>query len=163
MDFLHRSTEDADWIRSACHRVAGFLTREYGVMGHAGRVGIDLMVVRDLQGNLKLHTSLEFNARSTLGHVAVSVGRTLGPNQQGLWTLWTRKDLRSAGIPSFFALSNRLDEPVPPDASVTGVPTNDPEWVTQTLSIWTRSDSLEALQQTFLRAGLPGPTASPYF
>ena len=160
VDFLHRSAGDPDWIRSTCRSVADFLTRQCTALEHRGNVGIDLMIVRDLQGDLKLRIPLEFNARSTMGHVALSVGRTLGPHQRALWTLWTRKDLDSAGISSFSALARRIQECVPAHGSVTVVPTNDPEWATQTLSIWTGSDSLEAIQETLFRAGLGDPTAS---
>ena len=51
--------------------------------GYSGRAGIDLMIVRDLDGSLRLRLPLELNCRATMGHIALRLKTRLAPRSVG--------------------------------------------------------------------------------
>ncbi|MGC6418525.1 MAG: DUF455 family protein [Bradymonadia bacterium] len=84
------------------------LTPELMNLGFDGLAGVDCMLVRTPSGEVKLRAPLEFNARPTMGHIAVQLSQRLDSRSRGFWFFFTRNDLESFALDSFESLQAHL-------------------------------------------------------
>jgi hypothetical protein len=149
-------------------QVAHELATPMHAAGFTGPAGLDMMIVRDKEGALKLRVPLELNPRCTMGHVAMALARPLGSRSAGLWLLLNRKDLRASGHGDFGALIAQLEARLPTAYHDTSGPlkqgafaTNDAHHAEQLLGVAivaaTFKDALSAAQDV----GLSDPTQRP--
>jgi uncharacterized ferritin-like protein (DUF455 family) len=166
--FVHRATSDAQWLWHTVRQVAHELATPMHAAGFTGPAGLDMMIVRDKEGALKLRVPLELNPRCTMGHVAMALARPLGSRSAGLWLLLNRKDLRASGHGDFGALIAQLEARLPTAYHDTSGPlkqgafaTNDAHHAEQLLGVAivaaTFKDALSAAQDV----GLSDPTRRP--
>lgn len=164
--FVHRGTSDAQWMWRAVRQVAPALASEMAEAGFTGRAGLDLMIVRDASGAMKLRVPLELNPRCTMGHIAMALARPLGSRSAGVWLLLNPKDLEGTGCDGFEALVARLQARLPTtrydgsSALRQGVfATNDPTVATQVLSCAVVAEELSDALDALADVGLATPLA----
>lgn len=61
----------------------------------SGPFGIDAMVYRDLDGELKIKPLVELNPRTTMGHVSLALAKRLGSGSVGQFRIFTAKQWRA--------------------------------------------------------------------
>jgi len=78
--------------------------------GYDGLAGVDAMVFApDAGGPPLLKPLLEVNARATMGHVALALGRRVATPAAATWHLIGRAELAAAGASSFHAYAERIE------------------------------------------------------
>ena len=58
-----------------------------------GPMAVDMILFRDIHGNIKLHPLVEINARYTMGHIAAKLQKRLSTGASGLWIHIRSKDI----------------------------------------------------------------------
>jgi hypothetical protein len=71
---------------------------------------VDALVYRDEDGTFRLKPIVEVNPRTTMGHIALAVGKQLGPARRGRFVLLSRADAKRAGVGSLAELVADLPE-----------------------------------------------------
>jgi len=166
--FVHRATSDAQWMWKTVRHIAKALVIPMHDAGFTGLAGLDMMIVRDIDGTLKLRAPLELNPRCTMGHVAMSLARPLGSRSAGLWLLLNRKDLADSGHEGFTALIDALQARLPTRHYGTSsslmqgaFATNDVEHAKQLLGVAIIAPSFEDALAAVKEVGLADPTQRP--
>jgi hypothetical protein len=95
-------------LEALAERVGAALAAE----GHRGPAGIDALVARTPEG-LRLVPLLEINPRATMGHVALGLSPRIANGCAARFVLWSRADLKRAGVPDFAALTAALAAALP--------------------------------------------------
>jgi uncharacterized ferritin-like protein (DUF455 family) len=80
-----RLRELVDWLQQ-------HLVPELRSVGFVGPFGVDAMVYRDGDGDLKIKPMVELNPRMTMGHVALALERKLAPGVRGQFRILTRTE-----------------------------------------------------------------------
>lgn len=88
----------------------GFVGDRLAAQGHRGPAGVDALVYRDEEGAFRLKPIVEVNPRCTMGHIALAVGKQLGPARRGRFVLQSRADAKRAGVGSLAELVTGLPE-----------------------------------------------------
>ena len=152
---LNGDGRDPDRLARVCDAVAARVASAVAEHGYTGPVGIDGLVYRDLDGDLRLRPLVEVNVRPNLGHVVHGLERQLVRGRAGLWVLVRTADLRDGD--SMADAVERARQVLPwamkgrPARLCSGVvPTTDPEHAaavgTLLLVSSRRSEALRALE-----------------
>jgi len=96
-------------------------------LGHRGPAGVDALVHRDDDGQLRLKPIVEVNPRCTMGHVALAVGKQLGRRRVGCFKLINQADAKRAGAGSLADFIASL-----PEGSIC---LSDPERASQVVAV----------------------------
>jgi hypothetical protein len=162
--FLFRGTEGARWFRKAAKALATGLLPALNEAGFRGLAGLDMMVVRDVDGRLKLRAPLELNPRPTMGHIALALRRPLRKRAVGVWLLLGKRDVELTSCASFSDLLERLQTALPtihegqPNAVRQGAfSTNDAALAEQTLSLALVAPELADVLDALSAVGLDDP------
>lgn len=99
--------------------VAKALRAACAAHGHVGAAGVDLIERLD-DGVDPLPWPVEINARWTIGHVGLGLGRSLAIGAVGVLLILGPADARDAGR-SLDALARNLETALPPDAGLDGL------------------------------------------
>ncbi len=159
--FVYQAAEESDWLWQTVRTVAQNVSAELARGGFKGRAGIDLMIIRDLEGQLKLRVPLELNPRPTMGHVAHALAQPLGTRATGVWLLLTEKDCARSGHERFTDLVNDLRQRLPTETDSDGVglrrgvfTTNDPNDARQVCGLALVTQDLDEARAVIADAGL---------
>jgi len=165
--FLFRGASGMQWLQRSADTMLKHLHTSLVEGGFRGRAGIDMMVVRDLDGQLKLRAPLELNPRPTLGHVALGIRAALHTRTVGLWLLVTKRDLKSTEFRSFPALLSGLQEALPTrrDEKTSRLSrgvfsTNEASWAEQTFSVVLVAPQVGTIWEALRAVGLDGTVAA---
>ena len=90
--------------------VGRFVGEHLSAAGHRGPAGVDALVYRDEDGVFRLKPIVEVNPRCTMGHIALAVGKQLGPARRGRFVLLSQADAKRAGVGSLAELVADLPE-----------------------------------------------------
>ncbi len=90
---LHGDGRDPGRLDRIVARTAAAVADRVHHHGHAGRVGIDGLLYRDLGGRIRLRPIVEVNVRPTMGHVVHGIARQLAHGVAGLWVMVRLADL----------------------------------------------------------------------
>ena len=104
-------------------------------LGYQGAFGVDALVARLSDGELKIRPVVELNPRCTMGRVALELSQLAAPGSCGRLRFFSKRDLGEKGCKDFGELGEKLDEEHPlvwkdvsPRRLASGwVPLNDPE------------------------------------
>ena len=160
-DFFYHGKEYSQWIVEAARELS---TKIGGLMvskGFQGRVGMDMMVVKNAEGALRLRAPLEINPRATMGHVGLRLRKRISNDARGVFLLLGRHEIKKSQATSFSELITKLGAELPPlrgkDPSThqQGVLTlNDPLVADQVLALCVIAPSLGALDRAIRKIGL---------
>ena len=74
-----------DWLQQ-------YLVPKLCSVGFEGPFGVDAMVYRDADGDLKIKPIVELNPRMTMGHVALALERKLAPGVRAEFRIFSRTE-----------------------------------------------------------------------
>jgi len=160
--FFYRAGGHDKWVWQAAEHVIHALRPRLQACQFTGLAGIDLMLVRDVDGTPKLRIPLELNPRPTMGHVARRLAQPLGSSAVGLWLLISRKEIGSKGYTSFedFLVKTRLRlssrEQAPGQSSPDIFPTTDPKRARNVCGICVTASRFEILKDVLSSTGICG-------
>lgn len=143
---------DRDRLPRVAERVAREVAGALEPSGYVGPVGVDALIHRDANGELRFKPVVEINPRTTMGHVGVGMQRALAPGRVGLWTIVPIRELAASGEGSVQAFADALRARHPPrlqsgslDAGF--VPTTDPSSARTFATMLFAGPSLEAVAE----------------
>ena len=160
--FIYQGEHGMRWIHEIGESIGRALRPHLVAQGFSGRAGIDMMVVRDREGHLKVRAPLELNPRSTMGHIALALGTRLKTKTKSVWLLLGRRDLKTSGCSDFADLFDRLSGALPKETI--GEPprihrgifaTNDITRARRNLSVVLVAPSMKDIHATLESSGLP--------
>ena len=167
--FIHRATADPQWMWRSVRQIARELQQPLVEAGFSGPAGLDLMVVRDATGALKVRAPLELNPRCTMGHIAMAIARPLGSRSAGVWLLLTRRDLAQTPCESFEELLIEINKRLPTERYLRGkggtkrggFATNDPHRAEHVMGLALVAPSFDEVLEVIAGLGLSNPMARP--
>ena len=113
-------------VQELLENAGHFIGTQAHAMGHRGPLGIDAMVVQTPDGP-RLQPVLEVNPRTTMGRVALAMGRRT--DQTGVWRFLSNNEITAAGYPDRSAFIAQVE------ATPGMVFTTDPEHAERTLTM----------------------------
>ena len=113
--------------------------------GYQGPAGIDAMLWRNSQGELRLKPLVELNPRWTMGRIAIELEKQILPGTPAVWAFVPAREVQAFGCEDFPALAKALHSRHPLKAAHRGgqparliegmLMTNDPAVAQETLTI----------------------------
>ncbi len=106
--FIFQAEDNPNWLWDSIQHMAHALLPEIHDVKFTGYAGIDLMLIRDVDGQIKVRAPLELNPRPTMGHIARRIGRRIDPSAAGIWMIFNKAHLRRLNFSHFSQLENAL-------------------------------------------------------
>jgi len=102
-------------LETLCRALTDHVARSAAASGYAGPVGVDALVYRAEDGNLRLKPIVEINPRFTMGRVALHIRRRVRSQRTALWLLLGDRELRASGYPGIASFAEQLERLYPPE------------------------------------------------
>jgi len=125
--FLFR---DADVMQVYRYDIPALLKQQ--LPGYGGPVGVDAMVYRDADGELKLRKVVEVNVRTTMGRVALELYKKSSPGRAGVFQIVRVSHLKSS-VAEWLMQQNGGEQPTVEGGSIV---LNDPSQAKEFLAMW---------------------------
>lgn len=105
----------ADALEAALQATGQWLGAQLAAAGHRGPAGIDSLLYRDPEGQIRLKAVVEINARHTMGRVALALSARLPPDLPGIWLHIAQQSAARAGLTDLVGLQRWLAAGWPPE------------------------------------------------
>ena len=106
--FLSGDGQDRHRIRRIMRVVAEEVARALKPSGYVGPVGVDALVFREANGELRIKPVVEINPRTTMGHVCAAFEKHVAPGRVGVWLILPLPALARVGFESLSAFGGFL-------------------------------------------------------
>ncbi len=106
--FLSGDGHDRHRVRRVMKVVAEEVALALKPSGYVGPVGVDALVFREANGELRLKPVVEINPRTTMGHVCAALEKHVAPGRVGVWLVLPLPALARVGFESLSAFGDFL-------------------------------------------------------
>ncbi|MEE2756164.1 MAG: DUF455 family protein [Myxococcota bacterium] len=106
--FIFQAEADPNWLWTSIKNIVDRLRPDFRQTQFTGYAGIDLILIRDVDDEIKVRAPLELNPRPTMGHIARRIGRRIDPSAAGIWMIFNKGHLRRLKLDQFSDLQDVL-------------------------------------------------------
>ena len=119
--FLYGDGRDGHRLHRLYERFGQFMVSETEMgRDYVGPVGVDGLVYRDGDGELRLKPVVEVNPKFTMGRIALNLAREVNAARTAMWLVIATSELRRAGVDGGSDFAEKLEEAHPIELTADG-------------------------------------------